>query len=456
MHLPKLFQPKFKLGEEQQQALEAIKNFIIDSNETSFSLFGPAGTGKSCLISYIINFIEQNGYDYALCAPTHKAALVVRNYVDREVTTLHSLLALSPKLDIFKLDLRELQFESGKNISQIPYKGVVIVDEASMINDDLFDLLEEKCKEFGSKIIFSSDKMQLQPVKSKYYSKVYSVKNKFGLTKIYRQDSENSIMPILETLRTHSLDTLDSCQGKTGSLYIQSELSDFIKESLPKFKEISNSLNVLKTRILAFTNNRVQNYNAAVKNLLFGKEEYNVGELLTAYSNGNYRGDKYYNSMDYIVQVVQPCTKSIANINVNGYMLSLWDPYYKKQFKVFMLSRYNNPEEVFISIAAKIESIRLEAIYSKDRKTRGRIWGEYYELLNSFATPIDLIFDNRVIVTKSFDYGYAQSIHKSQGSNYDEVFIDWRNTKVCKEEEFRRQLQYVALSRTRSNAYILL
>ena len=157
MHLPKLFQPKFKLGEEQQQALEAIKNFIIDSNETSFSLFGPAGTGKSCLISYIINFIEQNGYDYALCAPTHKAALVVRNYVDREVTTLHSLLALSPKLDIFKLDLRELQFESGKNISQIPYKGVVIVDEASMINDDLFDLLEEKCKELGSKIIFCSE-----------------------------------------------------------------------------------------------------------------------------------------------------------------------------------------------------------------------------------------------------------------------------------------------------------
>ena len=456
MQLLKLFQPKFKLGEEQQQALEAIKNFIIDSNETSFSLFGPAGTGKSCLISYIINFIEQNGYDYALCAPTHKAALVVRSYVDREVTTLHSLLALSPKLDIFKLDLRELQFESGKNISQIPYKGVVIVDEASMINDDLFDLLEEKCKEFGSKIIFSSDKMQLQPVKSKYYSKVYSVKNKFGLTKIYRQDSENSIMPILETLRTHSLDTLDSCQGKTGSLYIQSELSDFIKESLPKFKEISNSLNVLKTRILAFTNNRVQNYNAAVKNLLFGKEEYNVGELLTAYSNGSYKGNAYYNSMDYIVQVIQPCNKIIAGINVNGYILSLWDPYYKKQFEVFMISKDNNPEEVFVSIAAKIESIRLEAIYSKNNKTRGRIWGEYYDLLHSFTTPIDLIFDNRVIVTKSFDYGYAQSIHKSQGSSYDEVFIDWRNTKICKDEEFRRQLQYVALSRTRSNAYILL
>ena len=85
-----------------------------------------------------------------------------------------------------------------------------------------------------------------------------------------------------------------------------------------------------------------------------------------------------------------------------------------------------------------------------------RLWGRYYELLDSFATPIDLVFDNRVIVKKSFDYGYAQSVHKSQGSNYDEIFIDWRNIKSCRDEEFKRQLQYVAMSRTRSNVYLLL
>ena len=457
MLLQKPFQPKFELGEEQQEALGKITDFILNSKETSFSLYGPAGTGKSGMLSYVINFLEQNGYDYSVCAPTHKAALVVRNYIDRDVITLHSLLALSPKLDIFKLDLRELQFESGKNTMQIPYKGVVIVDEASMINDDLFDLLEERCQTMGSKILFSSDKMQLAPVKSKTYSKVYSVNNKFGLTKIYRQDSKNSIAPILETLRTHSIDDLDNCQGETGSLYIQSELADFIKLSLPKFQESSKTLNVLKVRILAFTNARVQNYNLAVKNLLFGKnEEYNIGELLTAYSNGSYKGTKYYNSMDYIVQLIQPCSKLIAGINTYGYELSIWDPYYKKQFKIFMISRYSNSKEVFIQIAATIEQVRLEAIYCTDKRQRGRLWGRYYELLDSFATPIDLVFDNRVIVKKSFDYGYAQSVHKSQGSNYDEIFIDWRNIKSCRDEEFKRQLQYVAMSRTRSNAYLLL
>lgn len=456
-----MFQEKkllqYKLGEEQEEALAQIKDFIKNSKNTCFSIYGPAGTGKSLMLSYIINFLEESGIDYSVCAPTHKAALVVRNYIDRDVITLHSLLALSPKLDIFKLDLRELQFESGKSINQIPYKGVVIVDEASMINDDLFDLLVERCQTMESKILFSSDKMQLSPVKSKTYSKVYSVEDKFGLTKIYRQDSKNSIAPILEALRTHNIDVLDSCQGESGSLYIQSDLRNFIELSLPKFKEGIKNLNVLRARILAFTNARVQNYNLAVKNLLFDKDsEYNVNELLTAYSNGSYKGQKYYNSMDYIVQVVTPMTKLITGVSVNGYELALWDPYYKKQFKIFILSIDNNTKEIFTHIAATIEMARMEAIYNTNKRQKGLLWGKYYEILDSFATPIDLIFDNRVVVKKSFDYGYAQSIHKSQGSSYDEIFIDWRNIGICKDLEFKRQLQYVAMSRTRTNAYVLL
>ena len=176
---------------------------------------------------------------------------------------------------------------------------------------------------------------------------------------------------------------------------------------------------------------------------------------MTAYSNGSYLGTKYYNSMDYIVLVIEPTTKVIAGTEVKGFNLSIWDPYYKKQFKIFMLSR-NNSKEVFIHIAASIESVRIEAIHCNNKILKGKLWGKYYGLLDSFATPIDLIFDNRVVIKKSFDYGYAQSVHKSQGSSYDEIFIDWCNINGCREEEFKRQLQYVAMSRTRTNAYVFI
>lgn len=60
--------------------------------------------------------------------------------------TLHKLLALSPRLDIFDLDFNNLLFQS-RSSKEIPKNGVVICDEGSMINDDLFDLLIKRCKE---------------------------------------------------------------------------------------------------------------------------------------------------------------------------------------------------------------------------------------------------------------------------------------------------------------------
>ena len=68
---------------------------------------------------------------------------------------------------------------------------------------------------------------------------------------------------------------------------------------------------------------------------------------------------------------------------------------------------------------------------------------------------MDLYYDNRLIRKKSFDYGYACSAHKSQGSSFGEVFVDMRNINLCKDKDERRQLQYVALSRTRKDAYVL-
>ena len=51
--------------------------------------------------------------------------------------------------------------------------------------------------------------------------------------------------------------------------------------------------------------------------------------------------------------------------------------------------------------------------------------------------------------------GYVCSALISQGSSFGEVFVDMRNINLCKDKDERRQLQYVALSRTRKDAYVL-
>ena len=173
---------KVKLGEQQAQALEEIREFLL-GDDFAFCLYGSAGTGKSFMVRQIINLAKSMKKQYCLVAPTHKAALVMRAYTGERADTLHYLLALSPNLEILKLDLNQLEFQS-KSSEFIPIKGVVICDEASMINDDLYDILIEKCSELNTKVIFCGDIKQLQPVEGRNYSKVFKLKNRFELTKI--------------------------------------------------------------------------------------------------------------------------------------------------------------------------------------------------------------------------------------------------------------------------------
>ena len=69
--------------------------------------------------------------------------------------------------------------------------------------------------------------------------------------------------------------------------------------------------------------------------------------------------------------------------------------------------------------------------------------------MGKFLTPIDIIWDNRVIRCKSIDYGYAITSHKSQSSSFDDVVVDINNILLCKDMTEVRQMEYVALRKIR-------
>lgn len=92
----------------------------------------------------------------------------------------------------------------------IPYDGIIICDEASMVSSDLYDLLVEKCSLMGTMIIFCDDYAQLNPVKEDKQSKVFRCKHQFRLTKIYRQSEK----VVLKTFYRH-LESLQYINGIT-------------------------------------------------------------------------------------------------------------------------------------------------------------------------------------------------------------------------------------------------
>ena len=454
---------KPQLGEQQVEALDAMKEFLKNKNKRAFSLIGAAGTGKSFLMRTLIEYMDSEfTMEYALCAPTHKAKLVLSRFTNRDAITLHQLLQLSPNIEILELDFKDLKFRVNDKRIQIPRGGVVICDESSMINDDLFDLLIEKCVAFNCKVIFVGDKCQLRPVNSLTTSKVFNLEDRYILTKIYRQAENNALMSILTTLRSNTIDRFHSAESEEGSLYCYSDVIPFLKAAVPAYKKAMRDGDILATKILSYMNVMVTSYNNCIRRVIWEDAktvEYHQFEFLTGYENLEFNGIKFWNSMDYII-VDEPEKRDIyipGFMKVPGYELTLYDSNTDDRTPVSMISR-DIDSDYMQALASRIEGLRLQAINLKEngRLQQSRTaWKEYYNVIGSFTTPVDMFYENRLIRKKSFDYGYACSTHKSQGSSYGEVFVDMKNINLCKDEDERRQLQYVALSRTRKDVHLL-
>lgn len=463
---------EFDLSWEQMSAIKKIIKFIntpIESKSIEdhvMLLVGKAGSGKSSVISQVIAYLDNHSYDYIACAPTHKARINLEKMTKSETLTLHQLLLLRPNLEIENLNIRELEFQSGlKNNWKARIPRLVIVDECSMVTADLYEFI---CKELITKrhvkLLFIGDSAQLRGVKDPEISKVFSIQNRIELTKIYRQKDEAPLLYLLDELRVHSHSgKFKEFTSEYGSLYNYHSVKDFIVAAGKEFKKAIEEKDPFKCKVVTYTNRRLNEYNTVFNKILFNNsDEYNVGGFLTGYDNyesSEYFG-KIFNSLDYIVEKIVPYTKGpteIFPLPMNGYILTLKDIIYEDDIEVFIISKYIDSSTLnsFINV---FEGTRLSALkISKKENPRlyGTLWGKYYKLQEYFASPMDLYYDGRLIKSATLKPGYAVTAHKCQGSSIDNVYVDMIDIRKCRDEEELRQLQYVALSRTRNNIYLL-
>lgn len=448
-----------KLSFEQVTALQKMINFLND-DELVFVLEGYAGTGKTSLLNEYVAYIHKNTHiNFVLCSPTHKAKLVLEEITGFGATTLHKLLSLSPNIEIFNLDFKDLKFLS-LGTSEIPQKGLIIIDEASMITDDLYKMLSNYAENRNAKLLFIGDPAQLQGVNNKGKSLAFSCTNKVTLTTIHRQSEDNGLLPLLSELRNKHKAIFSSIEAETGSLITYESAKNFMMEASNAFKEAVNKQDVTKCKLIAYTNNRVRGLNDCIRKILWrDSDEYHKNEFITGYENFEFNKNQFYNSLDYVITTEPKLIhKRIPHfMQLPGYELELYDKVYKELLNVFIISKEISDDYIG-NLASIIEDIRMSAIEFKSRGNRTKsnaLWRKYFEITKSFASPFDIMFDNRVIKKKTFDYGYASTTHKCQGATYNEIFVDMNNLYQCRDKEELRQLQYVALSRTKTNVHML-
>lgn len=464
----------FMLNEDQVGALNHLANFLEDKNSISTTLCGSAGTGKTActkvLLEYINIFYGSN-MQVTLAAPTHKAKIVLKRLSGGEdPTTVHKLLGLKPVVDIAEFDARDIQFIDDFILDFLfdDVKKLMLIDEASLINNVLFDLIIEKLGKHA-KIIFLGDAKQLAPVKQEDLSKVFNSTDYpgFELTKVERQSKGNPLLATLSILRDRHIfiSDFETSEGEKAGLYVHKDTTEFLRAVKQGYIE-----NPIENKTICFTNQRVNQFNLAIRKILGRKSALEVGETLIGLDNHtptntySYRKkdesfakvSDIYNGNDYILIDMIPSEKQIPFYRtMSGYDLILLDTVDNKKHVLFII----DPEAEFKEyedLAGILERTRLKAI---DKTTpymsRKTYWQSWFAMNKSFGTFYDLIYDGRVVRKATLGYGYAITIHRSQGSTYNNVFVDMKDIFRIPNKDALRSLQYVALSRAREKVYLL-
>src|SRR5690606_36787854 len=80
----------FDLALKQDAFLRNIAQFVLSEHQDEiFVLKGYAGTGKTTLLSYLVNQLSFVRKKYVMLAPTGRAAKVISNYAKQSAFTIH-------------------------------------------------------------------------------------------------------------------------------------------------------------------------------------------------------------------------------------------------------------------------------------------------------------------------------------------------------------------------------
>lgn len=465
----------FSLNDQQKSALYELEKFIEDDG-TEITLSGYAGTGKSTIIGifskWLNNRIGRGNIVYT--APTHRANVITKqNNPNANVFTLSALFGFTPDTDIAieqgSLDLRELEFRAKNQMKYEPGQ-LIIIDEASMVQDGLYEYIQEIVAKHNGSVIYVGDSAQLRPVKSDHISKVFTSDGvpQITLTKVERT-GDNPILKEATRLRrgeglSYQTDINDKGQGV---LYTS---DDAIIDKNLKQIVTSEEFNAdpLHFRVLTATNAAASTYNSKIRSLRYGKfaKPFVKGDIIMGYSNKLRKPDgsfRLINSGDYIVQSVKDTNIKFktdkGDIEFKAFNLSVRPTggTIMDDFQLTVIDKNEPDSKLFEVVEYKDRLWKM----AKEAKQNGQIskCRDLVQMAYNVDNELNItknLEDNqgRLKIRKAIDYGYAQTVWKSQGSTYSKVLILSNEIDTFGYDkdvtQLRNELRYVAVSRAKN------
>ena len=427
--------------------INEVQNGDIFAEHRFISITGAAGTGKTFLSKSIVQTLMDKNMTVAVLAPTHQAVSVIRdsiglNHRNLHFATVHAFLGLKPGDIDPKTGERKFKKQTGKKASPLSKMKVdiVILDESSMIGEELYKFIKKEIFEMNriKAILFLGDKFQLPAVEPENGSEaiksvIYNNKmiNHYELVDLIR----NSDMEVIEfvtevrkmiegNMTKYDLFNylVNERQKEHNKIVFYNTKKEFIGEFIKQ-----DRIGDTGDSIVTFTNAKVEEYNQKIRDYYSKAKHGDLEELSADDLFVVQTGDEdFMNSEVLELQTFTPKDFDFKGKVFKGYYCTTKDG---RNFNYI-----SKESEADYDYAQAL--LRENAIKTKDRGA----WVMYYELISLFM---------------EVKYHYAGTIHKSQGSSYENIWIDCTHLGYVQDQMLLR-LFYVAATRSKNRVHILI
>ncbi|CAH0994064.1 ATP-dependent RecD-like DNA helicase [Emticicia aquatica] len=441
----------------QAKLFTLMDDFILDEERfrDTFILKGYAGTGKTTFVSTLIKVLKEFGYKAVLLAPTGRAAKVMSGYSKRMALTIHKKIYRQ----VENAYTGALVFERMKNTQE---GTVYIVDEASMISDErefgtnslLHDLLDFVFEQETNKLILIGDEAQLPPVgmivspalsaehlQNRYHATI----TEHVLTEVMRQGEGSGILTNATDLRkqlTEEEPNIQLVTSKYKDFYRMTgdRLEDGIRYAYDKYGREN-------TTIITRSNKNAVQYNRFIRTAInYSENELDSGDMLMVVRN-NYTvlGEEskagFIANGDFVEVIKIRREEEMHGLRFANVTLKLVDYPDEPEFdtKIILNTLYSN--------APTLSSEENKLLYESVVKD--------YFWVKSKKERQDLLRKDSYLNALQVKFAYALTCHKSQGGQWDAVFVDQGYLPDAQiDSDFIRWL-YTAITRGVKEVFLL-
>ena len=414
-----------KLTPCQTVAMDKLGKFIKQDEESVFLLYGAAGTGKTFIMQELVKLAKPS--TIRATAPTHKAVHVLKERVNGiQTRTIQSLLGLKLTKDNGTYKLKQDLNSYAKSMEGVE---LVLVDEASMIDNIILDFIYTDINSSDRKYIFIGDICQLPPVNyevSPIFEEVTDEDYLAELVTPVRQYSDSSILENANSLRVKIFDDI-STKFKYDANFEKLQSNEFVKR-LKAHKWVDDD-----SRIVAWRNVNVKAYNKLVNNVtgVPTEQPFKVGQDVV-FSSAYAQDDYVIANAGDVVKVDKITKRYDSKYKLHCFEVEIEADYFSdKQVEsaIFVLDEQSQQD-----YDALVISYRHQAI------TKQIKWASYYDLIESYV-------DLRPT--------FSSTVHKTQGETIaGVVFIDMVDIYRNSDEITRDRMVYTAITRATTNVVI--